>query len=411
VPGGAITARLWQPVPLFVARFASNGRTYGLTMLYYVSRADTSATIWNFIITKGWTRVPFLRPLTYEGLFQRRKAPRGHYIFTDFDRLSAYEVQSAIALATALREADPQIQIYNHPGRALERVPLLARLFAEGINSFQVTRIDAGQRPPAYPVFIRCEDDCKRPDTGLLHSEVEFDEALVKLRETGVPLKRRIAVEYRAAVSPDGYFRKYGALRIGGRVFPQHILRNADWYVKHGQVTSDDTAAREFIELFDNYEWHARQLETVFNLAGLDYGRADYGIVDGKIEVYEINTNPTLGGDGRPRPDKRKRSRSRDKQARTLPLFLDGFRNMNPPHARGGRVSFKLPKPQFHDFPGLDFMSRVRLAYYWSRAIWTRVRPPVLALPKPSTPAITIGSAPAGERPAVAPSQPKVEHV
>jgi hypothetical protein len=153
----------------------------GLTMLYYVSRADASATIWKFILSKGWNRVPFLRPLSYERLFNLRRVPRGHYIFTDFDRLSAYEIQVAAVIANALQNADPQIRIYNRPGRALERLPLLTRLFAEGINSFQVTRIDAGQKPTAYPVFIRCEDDCKLPDTGLLHNEAEFDAALVKL--------------------------------------------------------------------------------------------------------------------------------------------------------------------------------------------------------------------------------------
>ena len=30
----------------------------------------------------------------------------------------------------------------------------------------------------------------------------------------------------------------------------------------------------------------------IFELAGIDYGRADFGIVDNRIVLYEINTNP-----------------------------------------------------------------------------------------------------------------------
>jgi hypothetical protein len=31
-----------------------------------------------------------------------------------------------------------------------------------------------------------------------------------------------------------------------------------------------------------------------FELAGIEYGRIDYGIKDGRIQVREINKNPTL---------------------------------------------------------------------------------------------------------------------
>jgi hypothetical protein len=33
----------------------------------------------------------------------------------------------------------------------------------------------------------------------------------------------------------------------------------------------------------------------VFEIAGVDYGRVDYGVVDGVPQVWEINLNPTLG--------------------------------------------------------------------------------------------------------------------
>jgi hypothetical protein len=35
-------------------------------------------------------------------------------------------------------------------------------------------------------------------------------------------------------------------------------------------------------------------LRQVFELAEIEYGRADFGIVEGKPQIYEINTNPTI---------------------------------------------------------------------------------------------------------------------
>lgn len=333
-------------------------------MLYFVCKAATCAPIWNFIARTGWRQMPFLRPITYEDLFHRRRAPRGHYIFTDFDRLTAYEIHCAAAMAKALQAADPAIRIYNHPTRVLERFPLLQKLRAEGLNSFGATRIDDGTRPTVWPVFIRCEDDCKRPDTGLLHNDAEFDAALADMAAKGVPLKRRIAVEYRAEVSSDGYFRKFGAVRIGGQVFLQHILRNSDWYVKHGMVARDEAADRDFITLFDNFGEHAAHLDKVFALAGIDFGRVDYAIVNGRFEVYEINTNPTISGSGLPQPGK-KRIRRPERAARFSRMVVEGFRALNTPHSRGGAIRFELPKPVFQRFTALDIKSRITLALRW----------------------------------------------
>jgi hypothetical protein len=32
----------------------------------------------------------------------------------------------------------------------------------------------------------------------------------------------------------------------------------------------------------------------IFARAGLEYGRIDYGLADGRLQVWEINTGPTL---------------------------------------------------------------------------------------------------------------------
>ena len=37
---------------------------------------------------------------------------------------------------------------------------------------------------------------------------------------------------------------------------------------------------------------HADELRKLFGAANIEYGRIDYTIADGRIQVFEINTNP-----------------------------------------------------------------------------------------------------------------------
>jgi hypothetical protein len=39
---------------------------------------------------------------------------------------------------------------------------------------------------------------------------------------------------------------------------------------------------------------HEAQVREVFGIAGIEYGRIDYGVCGDKIQVWEINTNPDL---------------------------------------------------------------------------------------------------------------------
>src|SRR5690606_9525763 len=39
---------------------------------------------------------------------------------------------------------------------------------------------------------------------------------------------------------------------------------------------------------------HRQQLENIFELASIEYGRIDYGLVDGAVQTFEINSNPTV---------------------------------------------------------------------------------------------------------------------
>jgi hypothetical protein len=42
---------------------------------------------------------------------------------------------------------------------------------------------------------------------------------------------------------------------------------------------------------------HEAWLRRVCELGGVEYGRVDYGMLDGRLQLWEINTNPTIGAD------------------------------------------------------------------------------------------------------------------
>lgn len=321
-------------------------------MIYYLSTERFASTIRHLLNGNPEYR-RFLALVTYEELFFERAGPAGHYIFTDFDRLTRYEIECAAAFAAALQATSPDIRILNHPLRALERYPLLVALHRAGINGFTATRLEGGGRPAAYPVFIRSEDGCNGPETDVIHDDAGFDEALADLARRGLPLRGRIAIGHAAEAGPDGFYRKYGAFNIDGRILPHHLQRNRGWVVKMDvpehewttarnpdDRTSDKSVAEELAFVRDNP--HREVLARAFAVAGIDFGRADYSVVGGRVQVYEINTNPSMPG--------RSKSDARDAiRALTRPRMLEAFRAIDVPVAATGRVRYAEIRPKAHE--------------------------------------------------------------
>lgn len=322
-------------------------------MIHYLVTERFASTIRRYV--RGNPAVANrIRLKTYEELFFEGAAPVGHYIFTDFDRLTRFEIECAAIFARELRRHAPEARILNHPLRALERFPLLVALHRAGVNSITATRIESGDRPPAYPVFIRAEDDCRGPETDILRDDAAFDAALDDLERRGLPRKGRIAIGYASECGEDGFFRKYGAFRIGDRILPHHLQRNRSWVVKRDvpkrEFTTDRNAAdrlaeaavaEEFAFVRDNP--HEEVLRKAFDIGGIEFGRADYGVVDGKVVIYEINTNPTM-----PLGEK---SDHRDHiRAIARPRMTEAFLALDTPLAdQGRRIGFSIPKPKSSD--------------------------------------------------------------
>ena len=284
---------------------------------------------------------PHIRVHSYEELFFERGGSIGHYIFSDLDRLSRYEIENLERFARALQRAAPEAKILNRPIAFLARFPLLLALHRAGINAFSAVRLDTGERPKAFPVFLRTEDGHLGPESDLLRDDQEFDDALAALGREGKPRRGRIAIGFNGEPGADGRYRKYGAYSIGGRIVADELFVSDQWAVKDAvAIRGPEEIAEELSYARDNP--HVEALRPVFALAGVDYGRVDYGFSGGRLQVYEVNTNPHVPG-YRPVGDRAERRALVGKAFAEALLALDG-----PPLPRG-RVHFDEVRPGAHD--------------------------------------------------------------
>ena len=229
----------------------------------------------------------------YDTLLGRRRFTRATYIFADLERLAPWELRGAAELYRMLTEQG--LRCLNNPARVMCRVELLRTLNASGFNPFNVTRADEYPRPARFPVFLREEDNHNKPLSPLLNNQHELDAELANLRALGVPLRGILVVEFCSQPYSDLLWHKWGTFRVGANISVDHIAIDDNWLVKVGvwEKLTDVAIADEGEAVKSNR--FADVLLPVFDIAGIDYGRADHASIDGRTVVYEINTNPYIG--------------------------------------------------------------------------------------------------------------------
>lgn len=312
-------------------------------MIYLLCRHAHRYTTAPFFAHLRRSGGPAIGVWSYEQAFRTNAVPVGHLIFTDLDRLTPFTREAAARMAMALQQAVPEARVLNHPARALERYPLLRALEREGINSFGAGRLDEGRRPERFPVFIRLEAEALGPETGLLQDSAAYDAALARLVQEGKPLKGRVWVEFRAERDPQGRYRKYGAFRIGERVMAHHIHVADDWMVKSVSTTFTEVDIADELA-FVTGNPHAEVLERACRVAGVDYGRIDYGLVEGRVEIYEMNTNPVL-------PKMQPRAERHERRAIARANQVAALAALDRPLPHRGYVTFHLPEPVYEEPP------------------------------------------------------------
>jgi hypothetical protein len=234
-----------------------------------------------------------LRILTYDEILIRHSVPLGSYIFVAIDQLLPTEMEIAVQCCEQLSRACPDITLINRPTEVLLRYDLLQACFDLKRNEFRVRRASEFARCQEFPVFLRCDRDHNGSITGLLHTRVELVRAVARSLCKGYRLRDLIIVEYCDTVDPSGLFRKYSAFAVGGRILPHSVFHSTNWITKsHGRQLDAEKACEDLAYVQSNP--HARWLREMFDLAKVGYGRIDYGLKNGKPQVWEINTNPTI---------------------------------------------------------------------------------------------------------------------
>ena len=184
-------------------------------------------------------------------------------------------------------------RLVNHPTRTLGRYELLRMLHDTGRNRFTIHRPTDDLSAVRYPVFLRNELDHEGRTSELLPDADTLAAALSAPAAADTASHRTLVVEFVDTADPAGVYRKYAAFAVGGTVLARHLMCSTDWQVKEADL-HDAELLREELEYVESNP-HDAELRQVFALARVDYGRIDYSYdADGRMQVWEINTNPTI---------------------------------------------------------------------------------------------------------------------
>jgi hypothetical protein len=235
---------------------------------------------------------PKIELMTYDAIFRTRDVKRATYVFADLDRLGYSDLEVASRLYVQLKEAG--LPVLNNPALVKKRYRLLRGLYEAGWNEFNVYLAEERPAAPRFPVFLRKQQGHAGPLSPLLHNIEEMDAAITQATSSGLPLENLMLIEYAAEPLADGIFRKLAAFKIGTAIIPHSSVHDTHWLVKEGKTgITPEKLYEEEAEMIRTNPF-AEQMRKVFDFAGIEYGRADFGICQGRVQVYEINTNPQL---------------------------------------------------------------------------------------------------------------------
>jgi hypothetical protein len=102
----------------------------------------------------------------------------------------------------------------------------------------------------------------------------------------------KIITEFIDTRDSEEIYRKYSAIVIAGKIIARDIHFSKDWLIKGNKIDTEAYIEEQRIYIETNP--HRQQLQTIADLAQIQFGRFDYGLLNNQIQVWEINTNPIL---------------------------------------------------------------------------------------------------------------------
>ncbi len=268
-------------------------------MIHFV--ALQLAPIECFLRSSGAPLAARIRPWSYRELEPASRLPGGTWIFADLERLDADRTQRALRAWESLA-GRPDVRLLNHPLRSLRRGALLRALHARGINRYTVYPATAVPPDARYPLFLRLENAHEGAASPLISSPAELRRALRRWRWSRRPWHRvpwrlprsrdLLAVEWIHTADVEGVYRKYSCFAVGKAVVPRHLFFSRTWEIKHPVLLDEAHLAEERAFVVGNP--HEAEVRAIFELAEIEFGRIDYTVQQGALQVFEINTNPMI---------------------------------------------------------------------------------------------------------------------
>lgn len=207
-----------------------------------------------------------------------------------------------VALDVAARIADrTKTPIINPPARVrrTDRVANASRLSKiPGVRSpmarlLRRPQIEASDFPLLLrsPGFHAGQNFMKADDRKGLHEALEV-----------LPGDNLLSIAYIDTRGPDGFFRKYRVMSLGGRLFPIHLAISRDWKVHYftSEMASNATFRAEEERFLADMALvlgapAVAALERVGAALGLDYAGIDFTIDrDGSVLVFEANATMVI---------------------------------------------------------------------------------------------------------------------
>jgi hypothetical protein len=238
--------------------------------------------------------LPRVGTLDYVTLLRTDRLPYATYVFADIERLYPWERRAVAERFAGMRAAG--LRCLNDPARVLTRYPLLRALARAGINPFDVYLAEDAPQPRRFPVFVRSESGHGGATSALLHSQEALDSLLRERMAAGEPLSDCLVVEFAQTRRPDGLWSKSGSFRVGDALHYDQTDLWDGWIVKEYDGSRHLWSAARIEE--DRRAVLANEppdaVRRAFEIAGIEWGRADHAAAEGGHAVFEINTNPYL---------------------------------------------------------------------------------------------------------------------
>lgn len=262
-------------------------------MIHFLVPATQEFTIKDYVDLYGRALRQDIRILHYEELVNQREFSRGTYVVSALDQLQAGMAQLLFETYDQLKQIEG-FRFLNHPRNTMQRFELLTKLHDAGRNDFRAFKADGNLTGLRFPVFLREQSLHDGAISPLLNSEREIREALGIALIQGHKLKDLLIVEFCNTADETGFFRKYAAFIVGKRVIPRSLNYGKQWMLKHSETEFTMPMIQEELAYVSTNP-HKQQLEEIFELAQVGYGRIDYAIKDSRVQTWEINLNPTIG--------------------------------------------------------------------------------------------------------------------